>query len=380
MELTELRKQIDAVDAQLTELLTQRMDIAAQIALWKHENGRPALDARREQEKLETICENAREDMREPLRTFYALLFQLSRTRQNELLLPQPELLTDIRRAIGETPPLFPESAHIACPGAEGSNAAAACERLFVRPQLNCFRTFEGVFSAVSSGLCDYGVLPIENSSAGSVKQVYDLLIRSRCFIVRSTRLNIRHALLAKPGVSLSDIRTVYSHEQALAQCADRLAAMPEVLACPCSNTAEAARLAAETERGDVAALADRRCAELYGLAILSEDFQDTDNNYTRFICIARQPEIYPGASRTTLMLTVPHRPGALYQVLARLYCLGLNVLRLESRPIPNRDFEFMFYFDIESSIYSPKFDRMIRELSNCCEELHYLGSYSEVV
>lgn len=380
MDLTELRNQIDTVDGQIAALLTERMDISREIAKWKRENHRPVLDTRREQDKLAEITSNARPDMAQTLRVLYSLVFELSRTEQNALLAPESAQLKMIRKAIADTPQLFPEAAHVACQGVEGAYSMAACEKMFRSPQITYLKSFEGVFSAIASGLCDYGVLPIENSTAGSVKQVYDLLVQHNCYIVRSTRIKINHALLACPGTSVDSIREIYSHEQALSQCQSHLEQMPNAQLHAVSNTAAAAQRVAELGRTDVAALASYHCAELYGLRCLIPDMQDNDNNHTRFICIAPRPEIYPGTNKTTLMLTVPHRPGALYKVLARLYCLGLNVQKLESRPIPNRDFEFMFYFDIESSIYSTDFERMVNELEEVCEELHYLGSYLEVV
>ena len=380
MDITDLRKEIDAVDAQLAALLTERMDISKRIAVWKKENGRPALDTRREREKLAALTSAAREDMAQPLRVVYSLLFELSRAEQNTLLQPESQQLQMIRKAIAETPQLFPERAHVACQGVEGAYSTAACEKLFRAPEITYLKSFEGVFSAISSGLCDYGVLPIENSTAGSVKQVYDLLIANNCYIVRAARIKINHALLACPGATVDSIREIYSHEQALSQCQSHLEQLPNAMLHACSNTAAAAQMVAEMGRTDVAALASYHYAELYGLRCLLPDMQDNDNNHTRFICIAPRPEIYPGTNKTTLMLTVPHRPGALYKVLARLYCLGLNVQKLESRPIPNRDFEFLFYFDIESSIYSTDFERMISELEEVCEEVHYLGSYLEIV
>ena len=379
MDITDLREEIDAVDSKIAELLAQRMDISRRIAEWKKAAGRPALDTRREREKLNALTSACREDMAQPLRVVYSLLFELSRAEQNKLLAPESEQLRMIRRAIAETPQLFPEEAHVACQGVEGAYSTAACEKLFRAPKITYLKSFEGVFSAIASGLCDYGVLPIENSTAGSVKQVYDLLIRHGCYIVRSNRIKINHALLALPGATVDGIREVYSHEQALSQCQKHLELLPNAALHACSNTAVAAQLVAESGRQDIAALASYHCAELYGLRCLIPDMQDNDNNHTRFICISKRPEIFPGTNRTTLVLTVPHRPGALYKVLARLYCLGLNVQKLESRPIPNRDFEFMFYFDIESSIYSTDFERMVNELEEVCEELHYLGSYLEV-
>ena len=138
--------------------------------------------------------------------------------------------------------------------------------------------------------------------------------------------------------------------------------------------------MVARSERNDVAALSSHACAQLYGLECLKASVQDKGNNYTRFICISKNLEIYPGADKTTLMMILPHKPGSLYKALARIYALGINLLKLESRPLPERDFEFMFYFDLETSVYSEEFKQLMCELESICEEFHYLGSYLEVV
>ena len=155
---------------------------------------------------------------------------------------------------------------------------------------------------------------------------------------------------------------------------------MKDVKVTVCPNTAVAARMVAESDRKDVAALSSRDCAELYGLIALANSVQDKSNNYTRFICVAKNPQIYPGADRTSIMLVTPHKPGALYNVLARINALGLNLLKLESRPLPEREFEFMFYFDLDTSVYSPQFMQLMGELDSVCESFSYLGSYSEVI
>ena len=242
------------------------------------------------------------------------------------------------------------------------------------------FKNFEGVFSAIDKGLCQYGILPLENSTAGSVKKVYDLMIKHNFSIVRTFRLKIDHNLLAKPGTKLSDIKEVYSHEQAINQCSEFLQTLTGITVIPVANTAVAADLVSKSDRKDVAALSSRSCAELYNLEILASSIQDKGNNRTRFICISKKLEIYPGSDKTSIMMVLPHRPGSLYKFLARLYTLGINVTKLESRPIPDRDFEFMFYFDLETSIYSEEFVQLMCELENLCEDFKYLGSYCEVV
>jgi chorismate mutase/prephenate dehydratase len=183
-----------------------------------------------------------------------------------------------------------------------------------------------------------------------------------------------------KPGTKLEDIKEIYSHEQAINQCAQYLQKFNGVKIIPCENTAMAAKYVAQSEDNSVAALSSRPCMKLYGLDCLEESVQDQGNNYTRFICISKNLEIYPGADRTSLMLVLPHTPGSLYKVLSRFYALGINLIKLESRPLPERNFEFMFYFDLDTSVYSPKFIELMGEMQNICEEFSYLGSYSEII
>ena len=146
------------------------------------------------------------------------------------------------------------------------------------------------------------------------------------------------------------------------------------------TSSVVAARMVAQSDRTDVAALSSRFCGEEYGLNLLQTNVQDQDNNYTRFICISKNPEIYPGADRTSLMMTLPHKPGSLYNVLSKFYSLGINLRKLESRPLPDREFEFMFYFDLECSVYAPEMERLFRDLEEESEQFRYLGTYNEVI
>ena len=380
MELSDYRDRLDGIDGELVRLFTQRMDVAAEIAEFKKENGLNVLDAKREQEKLLNIARNTPEDIREYAVSLFSLILELSRSRQNRLLGVKSSLTDEISRAIAATPPLFPEDASVACQGVEGAYSQLACEKLFRLPAVLYFSSFDAVFSAIEKGLCRYGVIPLENSSAGSVNAVYDLMMSHNFRIVRSIRLKVDHNLLAVPGARITDIKEIYSHEQAISQCGQFLQKLPSVRVIPCENTAAAAKMVAESGRGDVAALCSRSCVELYGLESIAASVQDQGNNYTRFICISKALEIYPGADRTSLMMVLPHRPGSLYKVLSRFYALGINLNKLESRPIPERNFEFMFYFDLETSVYSPRFIQLMGELQSVCEEFSYLGSYSEVI
>ena len=381
MELQELRSKIDEIDAQLTRLFEARMDVAAEIGAWKRENHMPVLDAARERDKLNAIAAESREDMQTYTQMLYSMIFELSRSHQSDLTRTQSSLRKEVEQAIEETPRLFPTAPIIACQGTEGAYSQIAGTRMFKSPKIMYFKSFDSVFSAIESGFCQYGILPIENSSAGSVKKVYDLMLRHKFYVVRSCRLKIDHNLLAAPGVKKEDIREIFSHQQALDQCAGYLEQFgPDVKITRCENTAMAAEAVAKSERRDIAAIASYDCASLYGLKCLESDIQDRGNNYTRFICISKKLEIYPGANRTTVMMTLPHRPGSLCRALSRFYSLGINITKLESRPLPERDFQFMFYFDLETSVYSGEFGRMIDDLDSISEEFRYLGSYSEVI
>lgn len=381
MELKELREQIDLVDRELVDLFLRRMKISAEVAEYKRENNMPVLDPSRERALLEKISNLSGEEFEAYSRTLYASILDLSRSYQYQKLEKNSNLYQEIVGAIENTPKLFPERAMVACQGVEGAYSQIATEKLFGAPNIMFFSSFEKVFSAIEAGMCRYGVLPIENSTAGSVKQIYDLMIDRNFRIVRTVRIKIDHNLLAKKGVSLSEIREIYSHEQAINQCSAFLSSLgPNVKITRVENTAKAAQMVAESDRRDVASLSSRSCAAQYGLSIVASSVQDNGNNHTRFICITNKTEIYPGADRTSLMVVTPHKPGALYRILSRFNALGINLLKLESRPIPDRDFEFMFYFDLEASVYSDKLARLLSELEQECDEFSYLGSYSEVI
>lgn len=383
-KLLEYRKEIDAIDAQLVELVDKRMQTAAKIADYKREVGMPVFDSAREREKLTTVDKMAGEEFGSYVRQLYSLLFELTRDYENKLIGQSSELYNQISTAITSTPQLFPETARVACQGIEGANSMAAAEKLFKHPDIEYVKEFGDVVRAVESGYVRYGVLPIENSTAGIVSATYKLLEGHDVYAVRSVRCKIEHSLLANPGVKLSDIREVISHEQAVHQCGKYLSNLgtPEnpVKITYAANTAVAAKYIRDSGRTDIAAISSHCCSSLYELDTLARDIQDTDNNYTRFICISKNIEIYPGADRTSMMLVTCNTPGALYKVLSRFYALGINLSNLVARPIEGRDFEFRFFCDFDTSIYSDSFASLMQTIADTCEEFRYLGSYREMV
>ncbi|HUM82968.1 MAG TPA: prephenate dehydratase domain-containing protein [Lachnospiraceae bacterium] len=278
-----------------------------------------------------------------------------------------------------DNPEAFPVSGRIACQGIKGAYSYFAAQKMFPQGKEIFFKTFDAVFEAVKSGMCDYGVVPIENNSYGSVKAVYGLLEREHVYIIRSERLLICHQLMARPGTEMKDLTAVYSHEQALGQCSGYIKGLSDnVRVIPSLNTAVAARYVAESKEAGEAAIASPECAALYGLVPLNKHVQDSDNNYTRFVCLSREPLIYPGANRISLILSIAHKPGSLYGILGKFADLGINMLKLESSPIVGRDFEFNFYIDIEAQAANEKVRKMLEEIQVSCPEFIFLGNYTE--
>ncbi len=377
MDIKNLREEIDSIDNELVGLFEKRMRTAAAIADYKKANGLAVSDKGREREVLNKVTARVSPEFSGYLRVLYQTIFDVSCSYQRSISFKNSKLVKKIEKITAETPKERIDRATVACQGVEGAYSQHACDKMFKYPSIMYFGGFEDVFKAVDKGLCRYGILPVENSSAGSVNQVYDLMSKYNFYITHSIKLCIEHKLLANSGASINGIKEIYSHEQALNQCSAFISQLG-VKTHVCKNTAEAAKLVAESGRTDIAAIGSKDCSELYSLKVLSGNVQNTQNNYTRFICISKAPEIYPGAKKTSIMLTIAHEPGSLYNIIARFAARGLNLTKLESRPISGSNFEFMFYFDIDASVYSDEFKSIIAELENDCESFTYLGSYTE--
>ena len=380
MKLEDIRQEIDAVDEEMTKLFMRRMQAAHAVAEAKRGSGKPVFDPARERAILVKVAKAVGPELESEAKLFYTTLMSISRSRQRADLAEGSPFAKGLAAAIAATPDRFPSSASVACPGVEGGYSQQAACAMVQTPEIFYFRDFDAVFAAVEKGMCRYGVLPIENSAVGSVTQVYDLMARHDFKIVKALKLRVRHVLLAPKGAKVGDIREVSSHPQALAQCSAFLRAHPDMQMLPTSNTAVAAEALAKSGRKDAAVIAARDCAELYGLEIVQEDIADTASNYTRFICISKDCEIYPDAGKFSLMMSLPHRAGALSNILVRFSAVGVNLTKLESRPIPGSDFEFRFVFDFEAS---PRDSAVVKLLSGLAadpeiEQFTFLGAYAE--
>ena len=378
--LEEIRREINTIDDELVKLFVRRMEASEKVAEVKRGSSAPVLDPARERAILAKVAKAVGPDFENEARLLFTTLMSMSRGRQRAELAGEEGFAKEIATALAATPDRFPSSATVACAGTEGSYAQQAVCRLVQFPSIFYFKGFDDVFTAVEKGMCDYGVLPIENSAVGSVTAVYDLMAKHNFKIVKALKLRIRHVLLAPPGVAFADIREIASHPHALAQCSEFLRAQSAIRAVPATNTAAAAAELAASGRRDAAVIASRECAELYGLEVLREDISNITSNYTRFICISKRTELYPDADKFSVMMSLNHRPGALTDVLVKFAAVGVNLTKLESRPVPGSDFEFRFIFDFEASPRDPRVVKMLAGFTVDPEIEHFtfLGAYSE--
>lgn len=377
--LDDIRKGIDAIDDQIVKLYAQRMELSKQVGLQKAREGKGVENRDREKEIINRVTAAVPDDIKLYTKQLYTSLFETSKAYQQRFVSLTANIKNAIQTVLLEGQKPFPIQAVVACQGVEGSYSNIAAEKLFAISDISYFKTFDAVFNAVEKGFCAYGVLPIENSSVGSVNAVYDLMKKHNFYIVRSIKVHIRHQLLAKKGTALSDIKEVFSHEQAINQCEEFLKTLKNVKVTVCENTAVASRMVANSDRTDIACLSSRECASLYGLNIIKNDVQDRPNNYTRFIAISRKLEIFENADKISIMVTLPHEPGSLNRLLNRFSALGLNLTKIESRPLEKSDFEFAFYFDFDAKVSDPSVQNLLAELDNSGEFV-FMGSYREVV
>ncbi|SDN84266.1 bifunctional chorismate mutase/prephenate dehydratase [Acetanaerobacterium elongatum] len=373
-DLNQLRVEIDQTDEQLLALFKQRMGLVKEVAAYKAANSLPVYQPEREKLLLKRVGELAGEEYRIPAQMLFTSIMDISKANQQ---VAAPGALTQMLLQAAENSQPIPGGATVACAGVEGAYSYVAAGRLLQEPNRVCFERFEDVFAAVVSGRCRYGVLPIENSSAGSVTQVYDLLRSDGCYIVKSYNLKITHSLLGVPGAKLGDITRVYSHPQALAQCGGFFSQNRQITGIPYSTTAAAAQYVSQLGDKTAAALAGEDCARLYGLEVLNSEVQNAENNYTRFILITKTPAAAPEANRIALVLKLSHTPGALHRLISRFAARGLNLTKIESRPIPEVPFEFLFYFEFDGNVRQPKVRELLENLNSELEYLRFLGNYA---
>lgn len=369
-QLGEIRDEIDAIDRQLLPLFLARMKCSERVAELKREAGAPVLNPQREQEILDRVREEAGE-FGPSAAALYAAIMGVSRARQHQMLGGGEELRGMERTAARK---LDPALSGVICQGVEGAYSHRAALDFFGEPSIAFVPTFEQVFEKVKNGEGEFGVLPVENSAAGSVTAVYDLILKYRFFIVGAVGVKVEHCLAA---ASSGQITKVISHPQGLSQCSEYIHSH-DLTVQEYSNTAAAAKYVAEERPQGVAAICAKDAAEKYGLKILEEGIQNEKNNTTRFIVISREPVLPEDANKISLCFSLPHTTGSLYNILERFSMCGLNLTKIESRPIPGKTFEYDFYLDFTGNIHEKDTLELICSLHDELPRFSFLGNYSE--
>ena len=375
MELEELRKQIDIIDDELLSLFLKRMDISKKVSEYKLKEHIPILNQKREDEILNKMAGEAGE-YGDAAKTLFSVIMDVSRALQHRMIGGGEGLRQLIKDSLSHR---IKPAPRLACQGTQGAYSSIAGKNLFPDlSEINFYEQFEDVFTAVENDTADYGIIPIENSNAGSVLETYDLMMKHRLYIVSGIELPIRHKLLAKNTSELSDIKYVYSHSQALSQC-DKYIKTHGFEPVPYYNTAMAAEMVANSERDDIAAIASGESASLYGLKILDGRLSSGFHNSTRFIANTKNMVINEGADKISLILGLPHSTGSLYRTLARFAISGLNLTKIESRPILDSNFQYRFYLDFSGSVLNDTTLDLLCVLQNELPQFSFLGNYKEL-
>ena len=375
-DLQTLRRQIDDIDGQLTELFRRRMEVTERVGRYKLANGMKVLDPEREARVLADKTARVEPELRADVTTLYETIMAISRRQQRRLVEEDDPWYDGLRSALAaaRTPLNHPRVLYQGEAGAYAEEAAAAF--FGEEAPRRHVPVWEDIFLALRAGEADYGVLPIENSSTGSINQVYDLLSRYGAYVVGEQVVPVRHCLMALPGTTLDRVRTVCSHEQGLLQCEDYLGEHPGWTREPMLNTAAAAKSVAEGRDLTRAAIGSPRAAALYGLDILARDIQSNTENYTRFVVVSPVMELREGRDRISAIFTLSHRSGTLYRILTVFAAAGLNMMKLESRPIHGRPWEYRFFVDFTGDLTAPGMEGVLRELSQASESFRVLGNY----
>ena len=375
MDLLGLRKEIDKIDEELIPLLLKRMNISQQVAKYKVERGIPVLNQQREQEILDNVAEKCG-DMGEIIKTVFSATMDASRALQHKIIGGGSELRQTVEQSLCDGR-FTADGESIACQGVEGAYSGVAANTLFPDSPVKFYRQFEDVFEAVNKGEAKFGVIPVENSTAGSVHESYDLIMKYRFYVVGAYDLPIEHCLCAKKDTEYENITDVYSHPQALSQCNNFLKNF-DFTGINYTNTAAAAKLVSESDRDNIAVICSEKAAKKYGLKVLKRNIQNTSNNQTRFIVISKKLIIPGDANKISLIFSVAHKTGSLYRVLGRFSMAGLSLTKLESRPIENEAFNYHFYVDVMGSVRQESTLDLICALSDELPEFEFLGNFNE--
>ena len=379
-KLDVLRGNIDEIDHQIVHLFERRMAVTRAVGEYKQEIGMPVLDAARERDVIaKKLNMLTNKELQADVVLLYETIMGISRRQQRNLVaegLENPnftKIVTDIAHARTSV-----QNPRVVYQGEPGAYSEMASIRFFGDSvQAKGLEQFEDVFQALKNGEADYGVLPIENSSTGAIRQIYDLMTQYDCFVVGVTTVAIQHCLMALPGASLDSIQTVYSHEQGLFQCEAYLNKHPKWNRVPQADTAGSANMVAKSGDPSKAAICSKRSAELYGLEILAEAINSNVNNTTRFVVVSPKMELREGRDKVSTCFCIPHQSGSLHEILTIFAVHGLNMVRLESRPIQGSSWEYMFFLEFTGDVTASGMEGVFRELTQSAEQVRVLGNFA---
>ena len=375
MDLQECRHRLDDIDGQLTALFEERMKICQNVADYKIKVGKPVYDGERERQKLEAVRSMVHGEYNQTaIEELFSQIMTISRRFQYQKMAESGFVESSEYTQVDALPTKGVRAVYQGVEGAYGH--AAALKYFGQEATLYHVATFEEAMKEVQEKRADYGVLPIENSSAGAVIDNYDLQIQYSNYIVAETFVPVRHALLGRPEAELSDIRTIYSHPQALMQCSQFLKQQEGVRQVSLENTAVAAKKVVEEADPSCAAIASQIAGQIYGLKVLQPEIQDSENNTTRFIIFSSRPTYCKNADKVSITLELPHRSGTLYNILGHFIFNGVNMRMIESRPIAGRSWEYRFFVDLEGNLADAAVQNALKGVAAEAKNMRVLGNY----
>jgi chorismate mutase/prephenate dehydratase len=375
--LDEIRSEIDDIDTKLICLFEKRMQAVKEVAEIKLAQGLPIFNSYREKEILDNISKTVEPEFSLYAYSFFNNLLELSKTEQREIIRQAGKFDNSFTKTIS-SPVNEIANPHVVAQGVLGAYSSAAALAMYPNSQLTFVPKWEDVLNYIADGYADYGILPVENSSAGSVTDVYDLLLKYKLFVVNAYAVNVDHYLLGVRGSNINEIKEVYSQTHAFPQCSAFLNRHHKIIKMPYINTAMAAQMVANEGIKFKAAIASKECAHLYGLDILAESIQNTNNNCTRFVSVSKKFELHENANKISVVFTLPHITGSLYRTLSLFALNGLNLTKIESRPNTDKNFEYFFYLDFNGSLNSKNTVNLLSALSEELPNFYFLGSYYE--
>lgn len=375
LDLQDIRKQLDGIDRELVSLFEKRMKLSGDVAHYKIENGKPVYDKEREQQKIEAVTGMVEEEFhKQAVNELFTQVMTISRQLQYKLLAENGIVAENSFQPVKK---LKTENVRVVYQGVEGAYSHGASLQYFgEKADLYHVASWEDAMEEVESGKADYAVLPIENSSAGAVTHNYDLLIKYHNYIVAEVFLTVNHALLGLPDAKLSDIETVFSHPQALTQCSEYLNEHKNWKQISVENTAVAAKKIIQEGKISQAAVAGEAAGKIHGLKVLKSCINQSKNNVTRFIVLSKDPIYREDAGKISLSFEIPHKSGSLYNMLSNFIYNGVNMFMIESRPIPERNWEYRFFVDIEGNLGDASIQNALKGISEEGSNMRILGNY----